>query len=218
MKELIDEHPEGPYVCLWAVDIINEPLRAHVDRGSDVDILEFGMGETSKPKICYFCLSIMDEDVGDFQVAVYDMLPGQILQSFEYISDEFFGLALFHVALGLELAFQVALIAEFSDDVAIAVTCKDFLAAQHVGVIQFFEDLNLGEEQFLKFFAFETVELDDFDGDDFTCMMDGVTGELIVGAVDFAEVALSKQVVEVENVVLDLLEGVFRVVRLFCYH
>lgn len=49
-------------------------------------------------------------------------------------------------------------------------------------------------------------------------MMDGVTGELIVGAVDFAEVALSKQVVEVENVVLDLLEGVFRVVRLFCYH
>ena len=63
-----------------------------------------------------------------------------------------------------ELGLQVALVAEFSDDVAVAIAGEDLVALEDVGMIQFFKNLNFGEEELLQFPAFEGIELYYFDG------------------------------------------------------
>lgn len=55
-------------------------------------------------------------------------------------------------------------VAELSDDVAVAVASEYFVAFQHIGVIQLFQDIDFGEEQFFQLFAFEGFELDYLDG------------------------------------------------------
>ena len=40
MQKLINEHPEGPYIRLRAIDVVDEALRRHVDGRADIDIFE----------------------------------------------------------------------------------------------------------------------------------------------------------------------------------
>ena len=44
------------------------------------------------------------------------------------------------------------------------------MAFEDVGVVQFFEDVDFGEEQLLQFLALEAVELDYLDGDGLSCV------------------------------------------------
>jgi hypothetical protein len=30
VEQLVDEHPEGPDICFWAVDVVDEALRGHI--------------------------------------------------------------------------------------------------------------------------------------------------------------------------------------------
>ena len=45
--------------------------------------------------------------------------------------------------LPLDPALQVALVAQFGDDIAVSIAGEDLVASQHVGVVHFFEYLYL---------------------------------------------------------------------------
>ena len=56
-------------------------------------------------------------------------------------------------------------VAKFSDYIAVAIAGEDFMTLKNIRMIEFFEDLYLGEEKFLQLSAFERIELYYFDGD-----------------------------------------------------
>ena len=74
---------------------------------------------------------------------------------------------LVEVSLLPESGFEVALVAEFGDDVAVAIAGEDLEAFEDIGVAQLLQDVDFREKKLLKFFALEGLELDDLDGYDF---------------------------------------------------
>ena len=125
------------------------------------------LGKFGEPEIGNFGLGVVDEDVGDFEVAMDDVFFGQVEQPLEDIFDDGGSFVLVEVALLSESGFEVPLVAEFGDDVAVAVAGEDLEAFEDIGVAQLLEDVDFREKKLLKFFAFEGLELDDLDGYDF---------------------------------------------------
>ena len=125
------------------------------------------LGEFGKAEIGYLGLSVIDEDIGDFEVTVDDVFLGQIEQSLEDIFDDGGSSVLVEVSLLPESGFEVALVAEFGDDVAVAIAGEDLEAFEDIGVAQLLQDVDFREKEFLKFFALEGLEFYDLDGNDF---------------------------------------------------
>lgn len=106
----------------------------------------------------------MDEDIGNFEVSMDDLFFEEVFEAEEDVPDDGKGFILwegFHLP---EFGLEIAIITELSNDVAISITGKDLIAAKDVGMIEFFEDFDFREEEFLKFFGFERIELNNFDG------------------------------------------------------
>ena len=80
----------------------------------------------------------MHEHIGDLEVPVYDILLRKIVQPFEDISNDGFGLVLIEIPLLPQPGLQIALVAELSDDVAVPVAGEDLMAFEDVGVAEFF--------------------------------------------------------------------------------
>jgi len=93
-----------------------------------------------------------------------DIFIREVVQSFEDVLDDGRSLILIKISLFPQLRLEVSFVAELSDDVAVAVASEYFVAFQHIGVIQLFQDIDFGEEQFFQLFAFEGFELDYLDG------------------------------------------------------
>ena len=96
MEKFIDENSKRPDISLWPIDVIDESLRRHIDWRANVDIFEFGPGDFCEPKICNFGLSIMNEDVGYFDISMYDAMVSQIEKSFIDSFDVGLSLFFFH--------------------------------------------------------------------------------------------------------------------------
>lgn len=146
MEQFKDEHTEGPDIRFWAVDVVDQALRRHVDGRSDVDVLEFRFGKLCEPEICDFGLAVVDEDVGDFEIAMDDVIIGQIDEASENVADVCFCFEFFHGFFGSQFGLQIALVAQLGDNVAVAIAGEDFVALQHVGMLQFLQNLNFREE------------------------------------------------------------------------
>ena len=121
----------------------------------------------SKSKISNFGLSFVEEDIGYLEIPVDDILLWEISESLEDIPDDWFCPLLVHFALFPESWLEISLVAELGDYVAVSVAREDFEASEDIGVVQLFEYVDLWEEQFFEFFAFEGLQLYDFDGDHF---------------------------------------------------
>ena len=100
------------------------------------------LGEFSKAEIGYLGLGVVDKDVGHLEVTVNDIFLGQVEQPFENIFDDGGGSVLVEVALLAESGFEVALVAELSDDVAVAVAGEDFEAFEDIGVAQLLQNVD----------------------------------------------------------------------------
>ena len=66
----------------------------------------------------------MHEHVGHLEVAMYDVLLGEVVQSLEDIPDNGLGLELVEVTVLAQSGLEVALVAQLRDDVAVTVTCE----------------------------------------------------------------------------------------------
>ena len=104
------------------------------------------LGEFGKAEIGYLGLSVIDEDIGDFEVTVDDVFLGQIEQSLEDIFDDGGSSVLVEVSLLPESGFEVALVAEFGDDVAVAIAGEDLEAFEDIGVAQLLQDIDFREK------------------------------------------------------------------------
>lgn len=86
---------------------------------------------------------------------MYDILLGKIVQPLKDISDDGFSLVLVEISLLPQSRLQIPFVAQLGDDVTVPIASEDLMAFEDVGVAEFFEHVNLREEEFLKFFAFE---------------------------------------------------------------
>lgn len=106
----------------------------------------------------------MDKDVGNFEVSMNDLFFEEVFEAEEDVPDDGKGFILgegFHLP---EFRLDIAIITELSNDVAISITGKHLIAAKDVRMIEFFEDFDFREEEFLEFFGFERIELNNLDG------------------------------------------------------
>lgn len=101
------------------------------------------LGELGEAEVRDLGAAVVQEDVGDLQIAVDHVLLGEVEESLEDIADDGLGLVLLEVAVLAEAGLEVALVAELGDDVAIAVAGEDLQTAQYVRVVHFLEDFDL---------------------------------------------------------------------------
>ena len=88
-----------------------------------------------EPEVGYFGDPVLEEDVGHFEVPVYDPLGGEVEEALVDVRDDALEAGAIEGAGLLDLSLQVALIAELGDDVAVAVAGENFQAPQDVGVV-----------------------------------------------------------------------------------
>ena len=93
------------------------------------------LGELGKAEVSYLGMTIMHENVGDFQISVYDVLLSEVSQPFENVLYYGSGLVLVEVSILPQSGFQVTFVAQLSDDVTIAVASEDFETFQHVSMV-----------------------------------------------------------------------------------
>ena len=109
----------------------------------------------SKTEVSNFGSTVVQEDIGNFQVPVDDIFFSQIEESLKDILDYGLRLELVKVALFAKAGLEVTFVAELSYDVAVSVAGEDLETFEHVRMVEFLQDVNLGKQKFLKLFAFE---------------------------------------------------------------
>lgn len=128
----------------------------------DLDLIGELLGKLGKPKVGYLGLSIVHEDVRDFQVSVDDVLLCQVLQALVNVFDYGDGLLLTEELVDPELAFQIPLIAQLGYNIAVSIARKHFKATQNIRMVQLLQHFNLREQQLLQLPGLERIELYDF--------------------------------------------------------
>ena len=78
-----------------------------------------------------------------------DVILTQVDQTIIYILDDRIGLCLIEYLFEFESILEVALVTEFSDNVAVAIGGEYFEAFEDTGMVEFFKNLYFLEEQFL---------------------------------------------------------------------
>lgn len=129
----------------------------------------------------------------------------EVEESSEDALEDYLSLGLLEWSSGGDAILEVALIAEFGDDVAVIDSAVDIEAVDEVGMLEFFEDLNFYVELFLHKLWLFVAQVDHLYGH----LLLGVLVEALEGAAPVGEVEM---VVETVGVVLDLLAQLVAVI------
>jgi hypothetical protein len=97
----------------------------------------------------------MDEYVGDLDVAVDDLVLIEIQQSLKDVPDVRLRPPLRKTAFFPQFGLEIALVAELGDDVTVAVAGEYIETAQHIGVVQFLQDVDLRKQELLQLLALQ---------------------------------------------------------------
>ena len=81
----------------------------------------------------------------------------EIEKTFKNILDDRFSPILIKTTVFSQSRLKISFITEFSDDVAIAVTCENLMAFEDIGVAELFKYINFRKKQFFKLFALERL-------------------------------------------------------------
>ena len=123
--------------------------------------------ELCKPKISYFCFTIVHKNISYLKISMNNILFSKIKQTLENIFDDWCCLVFVKVSLFSESWFEVTFITELGNDVAVTIASKYFKTFKDIGVAQLLEYIDLWEKKFLKFFTFQGLELYYFNGNNF---------------------------------------------------
>lgn len=157
MKKFVNKHSKGPNIGFRPIDILNEPLRWHVDRRANIDIFELAFRILGKPKISQLCLTIMYEYVSNLHIAMHYVILSEVIQALEDIFYIFLCLLFLQIFFIPQFALKISFIAQFGDDIAISITGKHLVAPEDIGVVELLQDFYLREEQLFKLLAFEAI-------------------------------------------------------------
>lgn len=86
-------------------------------------------------------------------------------ETFDKVSDDGDGFVFGEFESFFDEGFQITLIAEFGDNVAIIGSTVNIVAFKDVGMVEFFECIDFAFEHFFLWFALYGLDIDDFDGD-----------------------------------------------------
>ena len=85
----------------------------------------------------------MEENVGNFKIAMNDIFLREIVESAENVSDNGLSFAFGEVVLLPKFGLQVASVAEFGDDVSVIFGGVDFVECEYIGEVPHgFKDLD----------------------------------------------------------------------------
>ena len=101
-------------------------------------------------EICYFDDSVLQEDVGWFEVPMKIAMLVHPAVTLIDLPEQRFELFLCKLSVGLELAGQVAIIAVFSNDVAVVQGGEGSVAAQQVRMVETLYALQFAIEHVLS--------------------------------------------------------------------
>jgi hypothetical protein len=77
----------------------------------------------------------MHKYIGHLQVSVDHVLLSEIVKTLEDVPDDGLGLVLIKIALFPESGLEIALVAEFCNDIAIPIAGEDLIAFENIDVI-----------------------------------------------------------------------------------
>ena len=89
----------------------------------------------------------MHEDVGEFEVAMHDLVLDEGLEGVEHLEEELDGLILLQGLLLLEVLHEVALVAVHEDEVEVVGGLLDIVELDYVYVVAGLEDFDLVFEE-----------------------------------------------------------------------
>ncbi len=101
------------------------------------------LGVECKAKVCDFGHSLVDEDVGNFEITVDNIFGGKVLEAFVDVGDNVVDFPLLELVLFLDPPLEVSLVAQLGDDVAVSIAGEDLEAVEHVGVVHLLEHFDL---------------------------------------------------------------------------
>jgi hypothetical protein len=152
MNHFVEDDAERPDVAFCCVLGFLEDLRDHVYRTAHkgfehlraVVVHIFGEAEVTD-----FVHSVIDEDVGRFQITMYDFLLDEFLESAEQLCYNFESFFLLE-SLPFDQLFEVAILAELGDYVETVFGTEDIFEFDDVRVVELLEEVDLGEDRFLE--------------------------------------------------------------------
>jgi len=107
----------------------------------------------------------MHEDVGGFEVAVYDLLAEELAEARCDLPNHRIGLLLSEAAALLQQSLEVTVLTELHDDVEATLGVEHFVELDDVRVLELAEDLDLGVDGLLQVgVLLEELEVDLLDG------------------------------------------------------
>ena len=135
MKQLVEHYSESPYIRFGSVDVIYKALGRHIDWRPNIDIFPFlsrftkrVLGELGKSEVSNLCFSIVHENVSDFKIPMYDIHIREVQKPFKHISHYALGLCFSESVLFAQYAFEITLIAQFSDYITVSIAGKNLIA------------------------------------------------------------------------------------------
>jgi hypothetical protein len=85
----------------------------------------------------------MHKNVSYFQISVNDIFLSEIVETIEDIFNNWFSSVLIEIAIFSESGLEITLITKFSNDITVTIASKNFKASENIGVIKFFQDIDL---------------------------------------------------------------------------
>lgn len=140
-------------------------------------------------------MSVLEKDVGRFEIAVYDVAVGEVLTSLGDLIDN---IAPVHRLMMFCIFLEIASLTVLGDDIAVVGGVLDFYEFDYVLVVEFLHDVDLiveevdvGDVHFLEFNDLDGVPL--------------IFEVVLYALVDLAAIPAADEVAKIETVAADAL-------------
>jgi hypothetical protein len=121
----------------------------HVERGAEHGVRKLLIGEKlGEAEVSDFDFAVVHEDVGEFEIAVHDLVLVECLEGIEDLDEELDRFLLGEGLVLLEVLGEVALVAVFEDEVEIVGSLLDVVELDDVSIIAGLEHLDFVLEEF----------------------------------------------------------------------
>ena len=150
-QHLVDACPNGPDVCLAAVLAVGQHLRSHVERRAQHGIREvLPCQQLREAKVGNLDIALVQQDVGQLEVPVHNLVVDQALEAVEDLAEEHDGSLNRQGPLLLHLRQEVAPVTILQHEVVVVGGLFEGEQLDDVRVVTGLEHLDLVLEQLIE--------------------------------------------------------------------
>lgn len=164
MKHLVDKYSKRPNISFRTIYVVDKPLRSHIGRRTNANILELTLTMGRKSKVSDLRLTMSHQYIGCFDIPMHYIHRFQVEQSLEYIFE--YGICLIYIFLIAEMPLpeqfgQVSTLAILVNSIAVVIGPEIFEACYYIRMFQSFYDVQLLPKQLLNTHLFYLLQLHD---------------------------------------------------------